>query len=330
MLRLVGCRLGGRARRRSANALIDAAVNAVLAELRAKATKAKKLKRIEAPKSSVAVAAPVKRAKQLVAPPVDPPSPPADVAAPTKAKASNTKKNLVDTVLSGVNCTLLKHVLSSSSSSSTSTDIPDVARMLRLDYTSVAGKHHLAHLADIFLVNRIHAAVVADTQESVVDSKTSAAADSSSPLVVLVETNLPREDAEVQEFIIRNALHMHPLTPEVEAVDGQPIKTPPLTVLVLSDEQTQRVRTLAKLPPLPPRVPTAIPLAIAPATSCNNNVQAASAKTASAQAPSAQASSAKTASAQAPSAQAASAKTASAQAPSAQAASAQAPSAQAA
>ncbi|KAI5688381.1 hypothetical protein MNV84_02761 [Leishmania braziliensis] len=335
MLRLVGCRLGGRARRRSANALIDAAVNAVLAELRAKATKAKKLKRIEAPKSSVAVAAPARRAKQLVAPPMDPPSPPADVAAPTKAKASNTKKNLVDTVLSGVNCTLLKHVLSSSSSSSTSTDIPDVARMLRLDYTSVAGKHHLAHLADIFLVNRIHAAVVADTQESVVDSKTSAAADSSSPLVVLVETNLPREDAEVQEFIIRNALHMHPLTPEVEAVDGKPIKTPPLTVLVLSDEQTQRVRTLAKLPPLPPRVPAAVPVTIAPATSCNNSAQAASAKTASAQAPSAQAASAKTASAQAPSAQAASAKTASAQAPSAQAASAktasaQAPSAQAA
>ncbi|CAJ1005000.1 hypothetical protein Q4I28_000315 [Leishmania naiffi] len=333
MLRLVGCRLGGRARRRSANALIDAAVNAVLAELRAKTTKAKKLKRIEAPKSSVAVAAPAKRAKELVAPPMDPPSPPADVAAPTKAKASNTKKNLVDTVLSGVNCTLLKHVLSSSSSSSTSTDIPDVARMLRLDYTSVAGKHHLAHLADIFLVNRIHAAVVADTQESVVDSKTSAAADSSSPLVVLVETNLPREDAEVQEFIIRNALHMHPLTPEVEAVDGQPIKTPPLTVLVLSDEQTQRVRTLAKLPPLPPRVPSAVPVAIVPATNCNNSAQVASAKTASAQAPSAQASSAKTASAEVPSAQVASAKstsakTASAQAPSAQASSAKTASAE--
>ncbi|CAG9572811.1 conserved hypothetical protein [Leishmania major strain Friedlin] len=281
MLRLVGCRLGGRVRRRSKSAIIDAAVNAVLAELRAKATKAKKSKRAATSTPAAAVKAPAKRTEQLEPPPAGAPPPPATTAAPAKAKTRNASKNLVDTVLSGVNCTLLKHVLSSSSSSSTSTDIPDVGRVLRLDYTTIARKHQLAHLADILLVNRIHAAVVNDTHERTADGASGAAADASSPLVVLVETTLPREDAEVQEFIIRNALSMHPLPPEVATEDGQSVHTPPLTVLVLGDEQTKRVRTLAELPPVPPRVPAAAPLATAPATNSHDNAQAASAAPAS-------------------------------------------------
>ncbi|KAG5480908.1 hypothetical protein LSCM4_06478 [Leishmania orientalis] len=272
MLRLLGRRLGGRAGRRSASAIIDAAVNAVLAELKAKAAKAK---------TSTRAAAPAKLDKQPATPPAGIPPRPGALAAPANAKALNVNTNFVDVFLSGVNCTLLKHVLSSSSSSSTSTDIPDVARVLRLDYTTVAKKHQLAHLADILLLNRIHAAVVADTQERVADSKAGDVANPSSPLVVLVETNLPREDAEVQEFIIRNALHMHPLPPEVATNDGHSIKTPPLTVLVLGDEQTTRVRTLAELPPLPPRVPVAAPATTAVAVSSHDSVDAARAAPAS-------------------------------------------------
>ncbi|KAG5503081.1 hypothetical protein JIQ42_07044 [Leishmania sp. Namibia] len=278
MLRLLGRRLGGRAGRRSTSAIIDAAVNAVLAELKAKAAKAKAAK--AKAKTSTRAAAPAKLDKQPATPPAGIPPRPGTSAAPANAKASNANTNLVDVVLSGVNCTLLKHVLSSSSSSSTSTDIPDVARVLRLDYTTVAKKHQLAHLADILLLNRIHAAVVADTQERVADSKAGDVANPSSPLVVLVETNLPREDAEVQEFIIRNALHMHPLPPEVANDDGHSIKTPPLTVLVLGDEQTTRVRTLAELP-LPPRVPAAAPATTAVAVSSHDSTDAARAAPAS-------------------------------------------------
>ncbi|KAG5481230.1 hypothetical protein CUR178_06462 [Leishmania enriettii] len=272
MLRLLGRRLGGRAGRRSTSAIIDAAVNAVLAELKAKAAKAK---------TSARAATPARLDKQPATPPVGIPPRPGASAAPANAKAPNANTTFVDVVLSGVNCTLLKHVLSSSSSSSTSTDIPDVARVLRLDYTTVAKKHQLAHLADILLLNRIHAAVIADTQERVADSKVGDVADPSSPLVVLVETNLPREDAEVQEFIIRNALHMHPLPQEVATDNGHSIKTPPLTVLVLGDEQTTRVRTLAELPPLPPRVPVAAPATTAVAASSHDSAGAARAAPAS-------------------------------------------------
>lgn len=268
-------------RRRSSSVIIDAAVNAVLAELRAKAANAKKLKRAAASKVPAAVKASAKRAGTLEPPPASAPPPPATTAAPARAKTRNASKNLVDTILSDVNCTLLKHVLSSSSSSSTSTDIPDVGRVLRLDYTTIARKHQLGHLADILLVNRIHAAVVNDTHERTADGKNDAAVDTSSPLVVLVETTLPREDAEVQEFIIRNALSMHPLPPEVTTEDGQSIHTPPLTVLVLGDEQTKRVRTLAELPPVPPRVPAAAPLPTAPSANSHGGAQAVSAAPAS-------------------------------------------------
>ncbi|KPI89154.1 hypothetical protein ABL78_1717 [Leptomonas seymouri] len=185
-------------------------------------------------------------------------------------------RQLVDIVLPRVDCSLLKHVLSSSSSSSTSTDIPDVARVLRLDYTSRDGKlkkkargateaekADAAHpLADILLVNRIHAAVMADTKKRALKGETEDAASPwPAPLLVLVETNLLSEDAEVQQFIIRNALSMHPLPPTVEVqltsakkdAAGPPLRatTPPLTVLVLNAELTERVRALAKLPAPP-------------------------------------------------------------------------------
>ncbi|KAG5480582.1 hypothetical protein LSCM1_06286 [Leishmania martiniquensis] len=254
MLRHLGRRLGGRAGRRSTSSIIDAAVNAVLAELQGEAATSKRPTRTAAQKCS-AVEAPVKRDEHLAAPP-------AASATPAKATAPSASKILVDVVFSGVNCTLLKHLLSSSSSSSTSTDIPDVARLLRLDYTTVSKKRQLAHLADIHLVNRIHAAVVVHTKAHGPEIEESDLADPSSPLVVLVETNLPREDAEVQEFIIRNALHMHPLPPVVVTEDGHSVTTPSLTVLVLGEEQTTRVRTLAELPPLPPRVSVAAPKAI--------------------------------------------------------------------
>ncbi|GET87995.1 hypothetical protein, conserved [Leishmania tarentolae] len=266
MLRLVGRRLGGRVRRHASSAIIDAAVSAVLAELRAKEAKARKPKRAAASTPPAAVAASAKRAGEQEPSPVCALPPPETTPAPATEKTRTANKNLVDTVLSGVNCTLLKHVLSSSSSSSTSTDIPDVGRLLRLDYTTIARKHQLAHLADILLVNRIHAAVVNDTQYHATDSENAAADDALSPLVVLVETTLPREDAEVQEFIIRNALSMHPLPFEVTTEDGKTTHTPPLTVLVLGDEQTKRVRTLAELPPVPPRVPAAAPLPTPSAT----------------------------------------------------------------
>ncbi|KAG5507070.1 hypothetical protein JKF63_05816 [Porcisia hertigi] len=282
MLRLVGCRLGGRLGRRSTKTVIDAAVNAVLAELGVKLTKAKKVKRVSAPKPPPAVEAPPAiRAEQLIAPPTVASSPPAAKAVPAKTKVTHTKNEPVDVVLSSVNCTMLKHVLSSSSSSSTLTDIPDMARMLRLDYTIISSQHQLAHLADILLVNRIHAAVIADTMDSEAGEHPDAAAAPSSPLVVLVETSLPREDAEVQQFIIRNALHMHPLPSEVATNDGQSLKTPALTVLVLDDERTTRVRALAGLPTLPPRAPTTKAVAKPSKTSTNESTLAVNAATTS-------------------------------------------------
>ncbi|KAL7708381.1 hypothetical protein N2W54_000756 [Lotmaria passim] len=234
------------------------------------------------------------------------------------AAALREVTSLVDVVLPRVDCSLLKHIISSSSSSSTSTDIPDSTRVLRLDYSSreAHGKRSkkgadaatsavaanggvvetdMTHpLADILLVNRIHAAVVEDTkrralkgeadvvaavaQPSSSDGTAKSSAGSLPPLLVLVETSLSQEDAEVQQFILRNALRMHPLPPTVEVPQplASPKKkgsaaaaavvaslppllaaTPPLVVLVLSAELTERVRTLARLPPPPSPMPAA-------------------------------------------------------------------------
>jgi hypothetical protein len=188
---------------------------------------------------------------------------------------STEATGLVDVVLPRVDCTLLKHVLSSSSSSSTSTEIPDMARVLRLDYTAetAAAKAGAAYpLADILLVNRIHAAVIEDTQLRAREGDAPldpASSPPQAPLLVLVETRLSQEDAEVQQFIIRNALRMHPLPPVVEVPQtgemaaAPPLQatTPPLNVLVLGAEVTERVRTLAHLPSPPSlgkRVPPAV------------------------------------------------------------------------
>ncbi|KPA82869.1 hypothetical protein ABB37_02633 [Leptomonas pyrrhocoris] len=255
MLRVVGRRLGGRVGKSGSDALLQAGRTAAAAAQAGKGA------------ASTAVR-------------------PASVA-------SNEARGLVDVVLPRVDCSLLKHVLSSSSSSSTSTDIPDIARVLRLDYTAQHGLHkkkkasgaaesaaaEMAHpLADILLVNRIHAAVIEDTRQRALKDETdtagstNAASPSTTPLLVLVETNLLKEDAEVQQFIIRNALRMHPLPSTVEvqlpastksAVTGRPLRatTPPLTVLILGAEQTERVRALAKLPAPPSPVPSSQPMA---------------------------------------------------------------------
>lgn len=180
-------------------------------------------------------------------------------AAAAAAPNSTDGTPSVDVVLPHVSCSALRHVLSSSSPSASAsfTAIPDVARVLRLDYTPHNGAaDRSGHpLSDVLLVNRIHAAVIADTKRRALTGEAKDKSASEQPLLVLIETNLLAEDAEVQQFILRNALRMHPVPATVEVTGSAEAgaetvraATPPLTVLVLSAEVTRRVRAQAKLP----------------------------------------------------------------------------------
>lgn len=209
------------------------------------------------------------------------------------AGAPPPQLQLMDVVHADVNFIQLKLLLSSSSCSTTATDIPDLGRILLLDYTLAntgaaaippnAKKHSrergslkssTTRLVDITLVNRIHAAVLYDLQQMAMTEQPPSrprkgsrrprpaasavigaeggedggAAGKFSPLLVLVETDLSAEDAEVQQFILRNALHMNPLPLEVAMDSGAMVPTPRLTVIVLSEEETKRVRANAALP----------------------------------------------------------------------------------